>query len=135
MDARGSVFFQLPGRAAGAPGPSNSSTALQPYAQPPALLYDPQGTSLATRPPTESTALVGLLVNALCPPPGIGSLIGGKTSAGVFQILLFVVGLAFCFTVVGLPVGVPMVFGSWIWGLVTGVNTLNEAKQNAQPRG
>ena len=68
-------------------------------------------------------------------PSGIApfrSLLGRIETAWFWAL---VVGLAFCATVYGLPVGVPMVFGSWIWGLVTGVNTLNEAKQqNAQTR-
>ena len=135
VDARGSVFFQLPGRPPPSAAQMANHAALVPYAQPPALLYESQPGALMMRTPTESTALVGLLVNALCPPPGIGSLIGGKTSAGVFQILFFVVGLAFCATGwMGMPVGIPMIIASWIWGLVTGVSTLNEAKQgNAQP--
>jgi TM2 domain-containing membrane protein YozV len=131
VDARGAVFFQLPGRPQGTLTPGVSSTSLSPYAHPPQLLYDPpSGSTSLTRTPTESTALAGLLVNVLFL-PGLGSLIGGKTSAGIFQLLMFLLGVPLCLVVIG----VPMALGAWIWGLVTGVNMLSEAKQNAQLRG
>src|SRR5262249_32648320 len=110
VDVRGVVTYTLPGRsavAAATTGVPSPSTALSPYAQPPALLYDPPG-ALTTM-PTENTALAGLLVNVCF--PGLGSLIGGKTSAGVFQLLMFLLGLPLCIVVIGAP----MVIGAWIW--------------------
>lgn len=131
VDPRGVVNYTLPGRTAvaavtgvAAVGPV-PSTALSPYAQPPQLLYDPPG---ALIPANENTALAGLLVNVCF--PGLGSLIGGRTSAGVFQLLMFLAGFPLCFFAIGFP----MVIGAWLWGLVTGVNMLNEAKQGAQQR-
>lgn len=129
VDARGIVNYSLPGRSAAAAGfgTPQHSVALSPYSQPPQLLYDPPGA--LNRAPTESTALAGLLVNVFFL-PGVGSLIGGKTNAGVLQLLMFVLGLPLCLVVVGFP----MMIGAWIWGLVSGVNMLAEAKNNAQQR-
>lgn len=134
VDEQGLVTFLLPGRhqiaAEIAPGGSGS-TALSPYAQPPPLLYEP---SMAlTRTPPESTALAGLLVNVLFL-PGLGSLIGGKTNAGIFQLLMFLLGIPLCLSIIGLVIGGPMVMGAWIWGLVSGVNMLSEAKAAQQQR-
>ena len=126
VDPRGVVSFTLPGRSAVAAqmGTAQPSTAITPYSSPPTLLYEPSMNGLM-RVPTESTALAGLLLNVIFL-PGLGSLIGGKTSAGVFQLLMFLLGIPLCFVVIGFP----MVVGSWIWGLVTGVNMLAEAKQS-----
>src|SRR5436309_1400287 len=82
-----------------------------PYAHPPQLLYDPPGPGSLTRIPTESTAMAGLLINLLFL-PGLGSLIGGKTSAGVLQILMFLLGIPLCLVFIGIP----MALGAWIWG-------------------
>ena len=135
VDEHGGITFQLPGRQqiASEIGPSMHSpgTALSPYSQPPPLLYEP---SMAlTRTPPESTALAGLLVNVLFL-PGLGSLIGGKTNAGIFQLLMFLLGVPLCLSIIGLVIGGPMVMGAWIWGLVSGVNMLSEAKAASQQR-
>lgn len=133
VDEHGGLTFQLPGRqqiaAEIVPVTGyNASTALSPYSQPPPLLYEP---SMAlTRTPPESTALAGLLVNVLLL-PGLGSLIGGKTNAGIFQLLMFLLGFPLCLSVIGLVIGGPMMMGAWIWGLVSGVNMLSEAKAAA----
>ena len=132
VDEIGTVSFQLPGRQqiASEIVPA-SSVALSPYALPPPLLYEP-GAALARTPP-ESTALAGLLVNVLFL-PGLGSLIGGKTNAGIFQLLMFLLGVPLCLSFIGVVIGGPMVLGAWIWGLVSGVNMLSEAKNGQQQR-
>lgn len=127
VDERGMVSYLLPGRSAVAAITAPPITALAPYyAQPPQLLYDPPGALMTM--PTENTALAGLLVN--CCFPGLGSLIGGKTSLGVFQLLMFLIGIPLSIFIIGLP----MLVGSWIWAVVTGVNMLNEAKQQTHRR-
>lgn len=131
VDDRGNVYYTLPGRALIASELGPQTTALSPYAQPPPLLYDPQMALRSSAP--ESTALAGLLVNVLFL-PGLGSLIGGKTNAGIFQLLMFLLGLPLCLSVIGLVIGGPMVMGAWIWGLVTGVNMITEAKQTSSQR-
>jgi TM2 domain-containing membrane protein YozV len=112
VDDEGTVYFLLPGRprAAGALVPLPAAE-LQPY--PP-----------APPPPSEATALTGLVVNAVLL-PGLGSLISGKVAPGVVQLVMFMIGLPLCFALVGLPI----VATAWIWGLITGFTALAEAKQ------
>ncbi|HVJ03548.1 MAG TPA: hypothetical protein VM662_15315 [Sphingomonas sp.] len=51
--------------------------------------------------------------------PGVGSLVIGKTGAGIAQLILYIVGVAFTLTIIGAILGIPMSLGAWIWGLVT----------------
>lgn len=51
--------------------------------------------------------------------PGVGSLVIGKVGQGLAQIVLYFLGVIFCFTVVGAIIGLPLMIGVWIWGLVT----------------
>jgi TM2 domain-containing membrane protein YozV len=103
VDDEGQVHFRLPGRAK--PG-----AIFKP---------DPPGPIAKV---DEATALVGLLVNL--PLPGVGSLIAGKTREGVLQLVMVGVALPLCFLLIGFP----MLFGAWVWALVTGINAVNEAK-------
>jgi hypothetical protein len=102
VDDEGQVFFRLPGRA-----------------KPGAIVKTPAGPLAKV---DESTALVGLLVNL--PLPGVGSLIAGKTKEGVLQLVMLGVGLPLCFVLIGFP----LIFGAWVWALVTGIRAVNEAK-------
>ena len=140
VDARGSVFFQLPGRQqvkqaqAGNPPPAGvtflaPTGAVGPYHYPPSpnalAPYAPHaldGTPPITA-PAEGTALAALLVNTLCL-PGLGSIIGGRASAGIGQLLLFLFGIPLCFVVVGAP----MILSAWIWALITGIDIMNQSK-------
>jgi hypothetical protein len=56
--------------------------------------------------------------------PGVGSIVCGKPRAGVAQLALLLVGLPLCFAYIGFP----MIFGAWIWGLVTSGNALHESR-------
>ncbi|MEK6757824.1 MAG: hypothetical protein AABX88_01725 [Nanoarchaeota archaeon] len=72
--------------------------------------------------------------------PGLGSLIGGKTKEGIWQLvlligglftgILFIIGIV---SIIGLLIGVPiLIFGpvsSWIWGIVTGVQLIKESEK------
>ncbi len=53
--------------------------------------------------------------------PGVGSFFVGKVGQGIAQILLW--GLGFLLTVgtmgIGGVIGIPLMFGAWIWGLIT----------------
>ena len=102
VDDEGQVFFRLPGRG-----------------KPDAMVRTPAGPLAKV---DESTALVGLLVNL--PLPGVGSLIAGKTKEGVLQLVMLGVGLPLCFVLIGFP----LIFGAWVWALVTGIKAVNEAK-------
>jgi hypothetical protein len=110
VDDEGQVYFRLPGRAK--PG------AIVKAGQP-----NQNGSLVTTRPVVdESTALVGLLVNL--PLPGVGSLIAGKTREGVLQLVMAAVALPLCIVLIGFP----LLFGAWVWALVTGIKAVNEAK-------
>ncbi|MBA4761906.1 hypothetical protein [Sphingomonas sp.] len=61
--------------------------------------------------------------------PGVGSLVIGKTGAGIAQLIIYFVGLAFAITVIGVIIGGPMMLGAWIWGLVTAATHVDEPVQ------
>jgi TM2 domain-containing membrane protein YozV len=103
VDDLGYVSFTLPGRG-GSMVPYESQLPAAPA-------------------PSESTAALGLVVNALFL-PGLGSLIIGKVGPGIAQLVLFLVGIPLCFVLIGFP----MIFAAWAWGISTGVATIQEAR-------
>ena len=68
-------------------------------------------------------AVVALILNILIL-PGLGSLIGGKIKAGVWQLVLAIVGAILSIFLIGIP----LLLAAWIWGIVTGVRLIQEAK-------
>ncbi len=70
----------------------------------------------------QALAIIGLILNIIVL-PGLGSLIGGKTRDGVWQLVLFIVGIPLCLVLIGFP----MMLAAWIWGIVTGVRMVQEA--------
>lgn len=72
-------------------------------------------------PPTQGIAVVALLLNIFLW-PGLGSIIAGR-SEGWGQGFLFLFGIPLTL----LLIGIPMLIGAWIWGIVTGVDLINEA--------
>jgi TM2 domain-containing membrane protein YozV len=68
-------------------------------------------------------AIVALILNILII-PGLGSIIGRKTRAGVWQLILAVIGFALS----ALLVGIPILIAAWIWGIVTGIRLIQEAQ-------
>ena len=85
----------------------------------------------AERPVSMGMAVAGLVLNILVW-PGLGSLVAGE-AVGWAQGLLTLLGVVLVFTLVGIIVGLPLIFGMWIWGIVTGVQLINRA--SAQQRG
>ncbi|MSR85774.1 hypothetical protein EXS74_00080 [Candidatus Woesearchaeota archaeon] len=73
---------------------------------------------------SQSMAIAALLLNVLLM-PGLGTIIAGRTSEGLLQIILLVVGIALSFFLIGIPIVILV----WIWGLVTGVQLIKEAEQ------
>lgn len=70
-------------------------------------------------------AATALILNVLIfPLPGIGSLIGGKIKAGIWQLALGIVG-SLLFVI---WIGIPIWLVGWIWGIVTGVRLIQEAQ-------
>lgn len=51
--------------------------------------------------------------------PGVGTLIVGKIGSGIFQIILYLVGLTVSLTGVGVIVGLPIMLAVWIWAIVS----------------
>ncbi len=73
--------------------------------------------------PDEAIAIVSLLLNIFVL-PGLGTIVAGRTSTGVKQLVLFVVGIPLIFVLIGIP----MMIGAWIWGVVTGVQIVRETQ-------
>ena len=72
-----------------------------------------------------SLSIIGLILNVLVI-PGLGSLINSRIKAGVWQIVLFVIGaigMYFAYTFSGI-----LVLASWVWGLVTGIKMIQESR-------
>ncbi len=72
--------------------------------------------------PTEALAIAALLLNVLVL-PGLGSIIGGRKDTGIIQIVLTIIAIPLCFILIGIP----LLIGVWIWGLVTGIQMVQEA--------
>ncbi|MDE2165933.1 MAG: hypothetical protein KGJ66_06310 [Alphaproteobacteria bacterium] len=60
---------------------------------------------------------LAVLINVFI--PGIGTLMVGKVGQGIAQFILWAVGVAICFTVIGVFIGVPMAIAAWIWAIVS----------------
>ncbi|MBI5872137.1 hypothetical protein HZB88_03555 [archaeon] len=72
----------------------------------------------------KTLAIVGLVINLFI--PGLGSIIGGKTGAGVPQLIIAVIGWILCLTLIRAIVGVPLWAIAWIWALITGIGMVKE---------
>lgn len=66
--------------------------------------------------------------------PGLGTLIVGKVGQGIAQLLLFIVGFWLAFAWLILPIGLPICFAVWIWGLVVATRTPIQSVQSPAPR-
>ena len=72
---------------------------------------------------SKTLAIVALLINILLI-PGLGSIIGGRVSTGVVQLILVIVGIALSFILIGIP----LLIAAWIWALITGIQLVNESE-------
>lgn len=61
--------------------------------------------------------VIALIANLVF--PGVGTIIVGKTGVGIIQLILYILGLIFSFTLIGAIVGIPMVFVAWVWGIIS----------------
>jgi hypothetical protein len=68
-------------------------------------------------------AIIGLVVN-LAVLPGLGTIIGGQTSKGVWQLVLFAIGIPLSIILIGIP----LIIGVWIWALVCSINQIKAAQ-------
>jgi len=112
VDDEGNVFFTIPGRA-----------TERPPANPPLSRVQPHGQLAHVSAPSEGTAVTALVLNIML--PGVGSLVAGRTSQGVTQLVLWLVSFPLCVVLVGFP----MLLAVWIWSLVSGIQILEESKR------
>ena len=81
----------------------------------------------------QGLAIVALIINIVLM-PGLGSLIGGKTREGVWQLVLLwggiILGILLTITIIGAIIGIPLIIigplAAWVWGIVTGVEIVQE---------
>lgn len=112
VDDEGNVFFTIPGRA-----------SERPAANPPLTRTASPGQMVHVSPPSEGTAVTALVLNIII--PGAGSLVAGRTSQGVVQLVLWVVSFPLMFVLIGFP----MLLAVWIWSLVSGIQIMEESKR------
>jgi TM2 domain-containing membrane protein YozV len=72
-----------------------------------------------------STKIIALVVN--CFFPGIGTLMAGKKTAGIIQLILTGVAILMIITLIGALLGVPLALGAWIWSIIS-VATMNDSE-------
>ncbi len=87
---------------------------------------------------SEALAIVSLIINIIIM-PGLGSLIGGRTKEGIWQLVLFFVGIflgilsILTIGVIGVLIGIFILVGgllsAWIWGIVTGIQLIKESQK------
>ncbi len=70
----------------------------------------------------KTVAIIILVLNIFF--PGIGSLVGGKTKAGIWQIVLWVISIPLMLILIGILVYI----AAWVWALITSLALLREAK-------
>ena len=74
--------------------------------------------------PSSGIAILGLIINILIA-PGLGTFINRKTADGLWQLILFFVGmLSLPLTLVG---GILMIFTAWLWALISSIRILQTA--------
>ena len=112
VDDEGNVFFTIHGR-----------KVPRAAAHPPLQNFQQPGPLAPISGPADPTAVTAMVLNVIV--PGLGSLISGRTSTGVGQLVLWMVGFLLSFVLVGIPI----VIGAWVWSVVTGVRILEESKR------
>jgi TM2 domain-containing membrane protein YozV len=71
----------------------------------------------------KTKAIVGLVLNLLVW-PGVGTIVGGETRKGVWQIVLFLISIPLILVIIGIP----LLIGIWIWALVTSINQITKSE-------
>ncbi len=77
-------------------------------------------------------AIIALILNVIFV-PGLGTLIAGKSRTGIWQVALLLVGaiffsIAYIYEASVFYVGSLLMIAAWMWGLITGVQLIQEAK-------
>lgn len=66
-------------------------------------------------------AIVGIIINAFLL-PGLGTIIAGQVRTGIWQIILFFIGVLLAI----LLIGIPLIIGAWVWSIITTVLILRK---------
>jgi|SRR3989344_624441 len=66
-------------------------------------------------------AVAALVLNLIL--PGLGSLVGKETKTGIWQLVLFLLGIP----LIILVIGIPMIIAAYIWGIVTGIQLIQKS--------
>ena len=84
--------------------------------------------------PSQAIAIVALVLNLVIW-PGLGTMIAGRIGEGLTQGLLFLLAFLLFFTILLIPVSILLWTGMWIWGLVSGIQLIQQANaaQAARP--
>lgn len=72
---------------------------------------------------SKGLAVAALLLNVLLL-PGLGTIIGGRTTEGIIQLVLTLVGIPLSIFLVGIP----LIIVAWVWALVSGIQILQESE-------
>ena len=80
------------------------------------------------RKPTSTEGILALVLNLLIL-PGVGTLVGKRTTEGIIQLVLSVFSILLIFTFFGAIVGIPLLIAMWIWALVVGIQILQESQR------
>lgn len=121
IDDQGNVYFTLAGRPVRPPPTALARRDAHSIAR------AQSATLVGPEPPSESTAVAAMVLNVII--PGTGSLVAGRLSVGLMQLMLWVIGAPLSLLLIGLPLAT----ATWIWSLLTGIKILEEAKQRRSP--
>ena len=77
-------------------------------------------------------AIIALILNVFFV-PGLGTLIAGKSRTGIWQVALLLTGaiffsIAYIYEMSIFYVGSLLMITAWIWGLIIGVQLIQEAR-------
>ncbi len=72
---------------------------------------------------TRGMAVASLVLNLLLI-PGLGTILGGRTKEGVWQVVFLCFGLLLSLVYIGIP----LVIAAWIWSLISSIGIMNSAQ-------
>jgi TM2 domain-containing membrane protein YozV len=72
--------------------------------------------------PSRGVAVLGLIINVLLV-PGLGTVIGGRTQTGIWQMIVLILGLLISLWGTGF-LGILIMLVSWVWALVSSIRIL-----------
>lgn len=70
-------------------------------------------------------AVVALILNIFF--PGVGTLVLGMKTAGIIQLVFWILSIIFDLTLIGVIIGGPLYLAMWIWALVVSIQAFSNA--------